>query len=115
MAKVVQSTDFDMVVQCINNRTYEHNDIIEKYITLFSQNQTDVTKEIVYTVDITTLTFGKSYNIKLSYNNEDGYTFFIYLKPGQNYSIYIHDPNLYVLSSNPEVFPHIFLNMDDKK
>ena len=78
-----------MVVQCINNRTYEHNDIIEKYITLFSQNQTDVTKETVYTVDITTLNFGKSYNIELSYNNEDGYTFFIYLKPGQNYSIYI--------------------------
>ena len=33
-----ESTDFDRVVQCINNGTYKHNDIIEKYTNMFFQN-----------------------------------------------------------------------------
>ena len=102
-----ESTDFDRVVQCINNRTYKHNDIIEKYQNMIFPNQTDVIKETIYTDDITTFAFGKSYTIKISYSNEDGYHFIIHLKPGQNYSIFIHDPNFYVVTINPEVFPHI--------
>ena len=66
--------DFDKVVRCINSKTYGHNDSIEKYTTYISQNVTDVTKETMFTEDITTFSFGKSYSIKTSYNDDDGYS-----------------------------------------
>ena len=69
----------------------------------------------VYTNDISTINSGKSYTIKTNFEKGNGYKYYIHFKPGQNYSVFIHDPNFYVLSSNSEVFPHIFLNMDDKQ
>ena len=58
---------------------------------------------------------GKSYSININPAGKNGYGFKIYLKPGQNYSLFIHDPNFYVSSLNPETIPGIFLNIDDKK
>ena len=69
--------------------------------------------DTVYTEDISYMTIGKSYSIEINFEEEDGYIFTIDFKPGLNYSIFIHDPYFYVLSSNPGTFPHILLRMDD--
>ena len=46
-----ESTEYERVVQCINNRTYMHNDIIEKY-TKGIFGETDVKNETIYVEDI---------------------------------------------------------------
>ena len=75
--------------------------------------ETDITKDTFYVDDISDFFAGKSYSIKINFEEEDGYQFIIYFKPGQNYSVYFHDPNFSLLTMNPEVFPHIFLRMED--
>ena len=55
-----ESTDFDRVVQCINNGTFNHDDIIEKYTKRKIRNETDVTKKTKYTEDISHFSVGNS-------------------------------------------------------
>ena len=59
-----ESNDFKRVVQCINNRTYTHNDIVEKYtkvnINTETKIETDVTKDTFYVDDISVFSAGKS-------------------------------------------------------
>ena len=57
---------------------------------------------------------GKSYSTNINPLGKKGYEFQIYLKPGQNYSLFIHDPNFYVLTLNPETIPRILLTMEDR-
>ena len=78
-------------------------------------HETDVTKETIHFDDISAFFAGKAYSIKVNFEEGDGYFFNIYLNPGQNYSVFIHDPNFYVFSSNPEVFPKIVLHIDDNQ
>ena len=103
-----ESNDFKRVVQCINNRTYTHNDIIEKYtkVNIDTETEIDVTKDTSYVDDISVFFAGKSYSIKINF--EDGYNFNIHLKPGQNYSVYINGLNFCGRTTNPETFlyPH---------
>ena len=110
-----ETTDFDRVVQCINNGTFKHDDIIDKYTKHKINNKTDVTKNTPYTEDIPNMTVGKSYSINISFAEEDDYGFIIGLKPGYNYSVFIHDPQFYILTLNPGTIPHILLYVDDKK
>ena len=105
-----ESNDYKRVVQCINNRTYTHNDIIEKY-TKGLNGEFDMTQETIYVEDISVLLSGKSYSININFEEEDGYLFNIHFNPGQNYSIFIHDPNFYVLAANPKIFPRTFFIM----
>jgi hypothetical protein len=69
----------------------------------------------MHTVDVSYIPSGKSHSIKINPLNTNGYGFQIFLKPGQNYSIYIHDPKFYVATLNPKTIPHIFLNIYDKQ
>ena len=39
----------------------------------------------------------------------------IYLKPEQNYSLFIHDPDLFPFTPSPDTNPRIFINMDDSR
>jgi hypothetical protein len=40
-----ESIDFERVVQCINEGTFKHNDIIDKYTTFTNDGETDVTMD----------------------------------------------------------------------
>jgi hypothetical protein len=114
-----ESIDHDRIVQCINNRTFKHNDIVKKYTKVNidketgTETETDVTMDTIYVDDILDFSAGKSYRTKINFVEEDGYSFRIHFNPGQNYSVFIHDPNFYMNTTNPEIIPHIFLNMDD--
>ena len=50
-----ESSDFKIIFQCINNGTFKHDDIIEKYEEVTYVNETikriNVTNNTIYTVD----------------------------------------------------------------
>ena len=41
--------------------------------------------------------------------------FRIHFKPGRNYSIFIHDPNYYIFTFNPETIPKIEIMIEDSR
>ena len=88
------SIDFERVVQCINDGTFKHNDTIKKYTKVKLDDETDVTKETIHFDDISAFFVGQSYSIKVNFEEGDGYFFNRYFKPGQSYSVFIHDPNI---------------------
>jgi hypothetical protein len=110
-----ESTDFHKVVQCINNETFKHNDIIEEYRRVKTKNETDITKDTIYAEDISFFFVGKAHSFNISFAEEDDLGFSIYFKPGYNYSIFIHDPHFYMFTTNPGTIPYILLHVDDMK
>ena len=90
-----ESTDFHKVVQCINNGTFKHDDIIEEYMKVKTTIEKDITKDTIYTEDISFFFVGKAHSFNISFAEEDDLGFSIYFKPGYNYSIFIHDPHFF--------------------
>jgi hypothetical protein len=99
-------------VKCINDKTFKHSDIIQRAIV----GNSNVTNDLFWAEEMTTFNAGKSYSLNnTAAQEEDDFNLNIFLKSGQNYSVYIHDPKYYLWTTNPEAIPHILLNMYDSK
>ena len=83
-----KSADFDRVVQCIHDGTFKYDEIIEKYKKIKTKKETDITKDTIYTGDISNFFAGKSYSIKIQLAEKDDYGLNIYFHSGRNYSIF---------------------------
>jgi hypothetical protein len=105
-----ESTDYDRVVDCINSGTFKHDDIIEKYTNGRFNNETDVTKNIIYTEEFANFLEGKSHSMNISFSDLDGDEFKIYFKPGHNCSIFIHDPHFLCSKQTQKQF-HTFFSI----
>ena len=106
------SDTFATFVKCINDKTFKHSDIILRT----TNGNNNMTNETSWTEEISLFHAGKSYSLNnIATQEGDDFNLLISLKSGQNYSIFIHDPNYYLLTTNPELIPKILLSMDDSK
>ena len=108
--------EYDKLVECINNETHSQEDVLLGYAAYHHEKRVDVDNRTVLTQGITTLFSGKYHNFQAYHteDNEDGeYSFAIDLKYGLNYSVFIHDPDFYVFTLNPDTIPRSLIFMDD--
>ena len=108
--------EYDKLIGCINNLTYSQEDVIIQYTAYHKNTEVAVSNTTVLTQGITIFHPGKYHSIQTYYSedNEDGeYVFVIDFKYGLNYSIFIHDPDFYVFTVNPDTIPRSLISMDD--
>ena len=108
--------EYDKLVECINNETHSQEDVVLGYAAYHHEKRVDVDNRTVLTQGITTLFSGKYHSFQAYHteDNEDGeYSFAIDFKSGLNYSIFLHDPDFYVFTLNPDTIPRILISMDD--
>ena len=60
--------------------------------------------------DMSAFHAGKSYSIENRYEEHDDSGLNIHFQNSQNYTIFIHDPDFYIFTLNPETIPHIVKN-----
>jgi hypothetical protein len=97
-------------LQCVNDKTFRLKDIL-----LSAENgNTNLTKDKFWAEEITTFFAGKSYSLIATESGVD-FNFDLELKSGQNYSIFIPDPNYYLHTINPATIPRFLLITDDNK
>ena len=111
------TTDFASIMTCIHEKTYLHtDDLIARYTKgQDATDLTDITNDTIWVEGITNIAAGKFYSIKTIYAGEDDNGLHIHLKTGQKFSVYIHDPNFYVLSINPDTVPNINFGIEDSR
>ena len=120
---ICNSTDeYDKMIGCIIDRTYEHKDIISDCTTGESgefKEDIDVESKPTWMQGITKFSFGRFHSAKIYHTNEQAEQEWqindIYLKSDKNYSLFIHDPEFFPFSFSPETTPYIFINMDDSR
>ena len=110
------TAEYDKLVECINNETHSQEDVVLGYAAYHHEKRVDVDNRTVLTQGITAFFPGKYQSIQTYYreDNEDGeYSFAIDFKSGLNYSIFLHDPDFYVFTLNPDTIPKSLISMDD--
>ena len=110
--------EYDKLIECINNLTYSQEDVIIQYTAYQKNTKVAVSNRTILTQGITNFHPGKYHSIQTYYREatEDGeYAFAIDFKSGLNYSIFIHDPDFYVFTVNPDTIPRSHISMDDSQ
>ena len=82
------SDTFETIVKCINDKTFKYDEIIQQA----TNGKNNITKESFWTEEISSFNAGKSYSLNNNATKGSDFNLTLYLKQGQNYSIYIHDP-----------------------
>ena len=124
LGEICNSTDnYENMIECINNKTFKHEDIITRSTTgdSYLGDEIDVTNISSWTKGITSFLIGRFHSVKIfptifpEEQSQQEWRFNVNLKQEQKYFIRIHDPDFFVLSSSPDTIPSIQLNMDDSK
>ena len=117
---ICNSTDeYDKMIECIINKTYEHEDIISKCTT--GEDDIDVKNKTTWIQGITKFSAGRFHSTKIYptiFHNEKAeqeWQMNIYLKSNQNYTFVIHDPDFFPFTRTPDTIPNILINMDDSR
>ena len=107
------SASYSDIVQCVNHKTFNISDIVEMATFGIDGN---VTNSKYWTEDLSRVISGKAFTLNNSYEvgSSFGRSLKIEFKKGLKYSIYIHDPQFYVMTINPQTMPHIFLSLEDQ-
>jgi hypothetical protein len=106
------SASYSDFVQCVNNKTYALSDMVE--MAKFGHDR-NVTDSKYWNEDLSRVKAGKVFTLNNSYEvgSSAAKSLHIDFKKGFNYSIYIHDPQFFVITINPQTIPHIFLSLED--
>ena len=107
--------EYEDIVKCIDEKTFKHDDVIEKYTEGEHPSENDVTNDTIWTEGLTTIFTGKSFSMKVKYADADDDAWRVYFKNDLNYTILIHDPDFYVFTIIPNIIPKIKLNFEDSR
>jgi hypothetical protein len=107
------SASYSEIVQCVNNKTFDLSDMVE--MAKF-RHDGNVTHSKYWTEDLSRVIVVKVFTLNNSYEVGSSFVKFLKIefKKGQKYSIYIHDPQFYMITINPQKIPHIFLSLEDQ-
>ena len=109
------SEDFMHVVKCINEKTFKLTDIVEN-ATSGDKTKKDIKDSKFWTEGLNVFQAGKSFSLNNSYRiSADSPYLEIHLKKNQTHFVFIHDPDYFLHTANPDAMPHILLGMDDRK
>ena len=103
--------------KCIEDQTFKETEAYKNVLLGFS-TQTSLPSSSLATVDFTTTYQGRSYtlNIKQKINPDDATTqLFISFENRNNYALYIHDRNYFLINDNPYGLPSILKKLYPNK
>ena len=108
------SLDFDAVVTCINENTFNLSEVLEK-ATSGDEAQTDITNATLWSEDLSNFDLGKAFSLNHSFEiGKDSRYLEIELKREMNYTIFIHDPHYFMYTNNPNTVSQIQVEIDDE-
>ena len=101
--------DFQEVKTCIDENTFDHNDVVEYVKNVDGRN---ITNQSFWTDDLSNFDAGKMHTLNNSYMIGDDTTWIrIDLNKSLNYTIFIHDPQFFMYTMNPDTIPQIQINL----
>ena len=111
--KMCPTDDHKKMAECINEKTYKHDDMINSYTIGSYEEEKDVTNTTIWSEGITTSFPGRFLSIETVFADPEDFVFNIQFKPELKYSVMIHDPDFYVFTVNPSTVPGILLSLED--
>ena len=97
--------NFPQLIKCINEKTLNLTDILVKVFN-GDESKQDITDSISWSEDLGNFDLGKAFTLNNSFQvGIDTTRFEIHLKKSFNYTIWVHDPNYYMYSLNPDTVP----------
>ena len=100
---------YQEVKACVDENTFSHDETI---LDAENIDGAKIAKEKFWTEDLTNYDAGKLHTLNNSYRiGQDSTRLKIGLNKSLNYTIFIHDPHIFMYSFNPDSIPQIQLNL----
>ena len=100
-----ESNSFEEALECIENETYNLTETVPRAI---SNDGTDISNSSFWINDISLTYLGKCHTLNNSVSLGSSYWNFV-LDASLNYFVAIHDPNFFMVTSNPATVPLVTL------
>ena len=100
------------IKECINNKTFNLEEIIKDVILGFSKKESLINQENLWTVDFTETWNGRAYTFNFHGRIGPEFTMlqlFVMLNYQLHYRIFIHDPKYFAINLNPVSLPHMMV------
>ena len=109
------SENYQKVAGCMEEKAFKLNDFLIDAKS-GDESNTDITDPSYWNEGIGYFQVGKSFSINSSYTIGSDMPYFeVNLNRSLSYMFLIYDPNYYVPNTNPDMMPHVLLNMPEYK
>ena len=110
-----QCKDFDDIVQCVTNQTYEQSDFVKDIIIGYEEKQSLLNSSNDLVEDFTNVRYGRTYTLnqdrRIGPDYEKDELIFL-LEPQLLYSLTVHDKRFFLANENPHGIPGIYRKID---
>ena len=110
-----QCKDFDDIVQCVTNQTYEQSDFVKDIIIGYEEKQSLLNSSNNLVEDFTNVRYGRTYTLnqdrRIGPDYEKDEIIFL-LEPQLLYSLTVHDKRFFLANENPHGIPGIYRKID---
>ena len=107
--------DFDTMVACIDDKTFQLSEVLEEAIS-GDETERNITNATLWSEDLSNFDLGKVHTLNSSFQiGKDSRQLTMNFKNDQNYTIFIHDPKYFMFTENPDTIPQIRVIIDDSK
>ena len=113
-----QCKDFDDIVDCIRNQTYEQTDFIRDIVIGYEEKVSLLTPTTPLVEDFTNVRYGRTYTLNPGRRigpNYDKDEIILLLDPALIYSVILHDKRFFLMSENPYGIPSIYIKIDPSR
>ena len=110
-----QCKDFDDIVRCVTNQTYEQSDFVKDIIIGYEEKQSLLSSSNFLVEDFTNVRYGRTYTLNqdrmIGPDYEKDEIIFL-LEPQLLYSLTVHDKRFFLANENPHGIPGIYRKID---
>ena len=106
------SDDFQTVIDCIKEKTFEHREVVVKADNYVNDEHINLPSSF-WATEFTNVDLGRYFTLLGKSQIGNYFNVSIQLNVMLNYTIYIHDPDFFVFSINPDTVPSVRLTMED--
>ena len=110
-----QCKDFDDIVQCVTNQTYEQSDFVKDIIIGYEEKQSLLNSSNNLVEDFTNVRYGRTYTLNQDRRIGPDYEkdeIILLLEPQLLYSLTVHDKRFFLANENPHGIPGIYRKID---
>ena len=102
------------LTECVEENTFDLSETIHSaHLWHTKYKTTPLTGSKIWTTHFTSVEFGRGYTMRFAWNSSADYDqVYLLLNNSLEYTIFIHDPNYFLVSKNPLAMPTLYVTIN---